>query len=114
MLIYYFDNENKKYSGFDTVPDTVTDEQGQEQPYPIPDNATNIKPDFSLLGLYFDVENQAWKGLSQEEYDKQNPPQPPDDWEEPIDYKAEFEKLKAEQEATAQAVQDLILTTMNA
>lgn len=79
MEIYYFDNETKKYSGFDVVPDKITDEQGQEQPYPVPTNATSVKPDFSLLGLYWD--GQAWKGLSQEEYDKQNPPTPPEDWQ---------------------------------
>lgn len=110
MEIYYFDNETKKYSGFDTIPDKIVDIDGQEQPYPIPSNATNIKPDFSLLGLYFDDKAQAWKGLSQEEFDKQNPPTPPDGW---TDEQSELDKLKARQDATEQAVQDLILASMS-
>lgn len=110
MKIYYYNKQNFKYAGFDVVPDTIVDIEGQEQPYPIPEYSTDIKPDFSLLGLYFDVDGQAWKGLSQEEYDKQNPPTPPSGWE---DKPSELEILQKRQDATEQALQDLILSTMS-
>lgn len=70
MKIYYFDEETKKFAGMDIISDDAD----------IPQNATTVEVDSSLLSPYFDPDTQAWKGLSEEEYDKQNPSRPPQGW----------------------------------
>lgn len=108
MEIYFYDKETGKYAGFTDVPDVVLNEDGQEQEYVLPDNATKTEPDWSLLDLYWDGE--SWKGVSQDEYDKNHTSKPPEGW---VDTPSELEKLKERQDATEQALQDLILSQMS-
>lgn len=67
--IYFYDKQTKKFAGMDIIADDAE----------MPENATKVEVDSSLLGPYWD--GQAWKGLSQEEFNKQNPATPPEDWQ---------------------------------
>ena len=71
MEIYFYDTKTKKYAGFDVV----------EEDFTLPDNATTVEPNWDLLGLYYDSVQKTWLGLSEEEYNKENPATPPKDWQ---------------------------------
>lgn len=96
--IYFYDAKTKKYAGMDIIADDAQ----------VPENATTVELDSTLLDAYWD--GQAWQGVTQEEFNKNHPSTPPEGWE---DTPSELDKLKARQDATEQAVQDLILASMS-
>lgn len=96
--IYFYDKQTKKYAGMDIIEDTAE----------LPENATTAQPRSELLDPYWNGED--WQGVTQEEYNQNHPSQPPEGWEDKPD---ELEILKKRQEATEEALQELILGTMN-
>lgn len=97
QVVYTFNLETKIFDEVKIVNDD----------YELQENETLVAPlDEDGSGMYEPKwDGKKWIGLTKEEFDKKYPPEP----SEP----SELDKLKARQDATEQAVQDLILASMS-
>lgn len=97
QVVYTFNLETKIFDEVKIVNDD----------YELQENETLVQPvNEDGTGMYEPKwDGQKWQGITQEEFLKKYPPEE----QEP----SELDKLKARQDATEQAVQDLILASMS-